>query len=108
MQKAKFLDKNKVINKLSKLSLKAKTKNKNITKIVLFGSLVNNTYTGTSDADLLIILQKNKHRFLDRIPEFAFLFLDAPVSVDIFPYTEDEIELVPFAKKAVSEGIILC
>lgn len=108
MQRAKFLDKKKVIEKLSRLALKAKTKDNNIVKIVLFGSLINNTYTGTSDADLLIVLKESNLRFLDRIPEFAFLFLDAPVAVDIFPYTEGEVQLVPLAIKALSEGVTLC
>jgi predicted nucleotidyltransferase len=108
MQKAIFLDKKKVIRKLSQLAMKAKTTNSNIMKIVLFGSLVNNTYTGTSDADLLIVLKKSNLRFLDRIPEFAFLFLDAPVAIDIFPYTESEIHRVPLAAKALSGGVTLC
>ncbi|MEW5706428.1 MAG: hypothetical protein AB1743_06480 [Actinomycetota bacterium] len=60
-----------------------------------------------SDADLLIVLKDSKVRFIDRIPHFLFLFLDAPIPVDVFPYTEEEIKRVPLAKKAITEGTVL-
>ena len=92
MQRARFLN---------------KAKDKNIKKIILFGSLTDNTYTALSDADLLIILEKSELRFIDRIPEFIFYFLDAPVSVDVFPYTEEEVKKVKLAKNAISKGSLL-
>mgnify|MGYP003860550799 CR=1 FL=1 len=58
-----------------------------------------------SDADLLIVLKDSKVRFIDRTPHF--LFLDAPIPVDVFPYTKEEIKRVPLAKKAISEGTVL-
>lgn len=78
MQKTRFLNKKKVVEKLSKLALRAKAKDKNIKNITLFGSLVNNTYTGISDADVLIILKESQQRFMDRIPKLIFYFIDAP------------------------------
>ncbi len=108
MQKARFLDKEKVIEKLSRLAEKAMARNRNIKKIILFGSLTDNTFTTMSDADLLIVLSESDFRFMDRIPELLYYFLDAPVPVDIFPYTEGEIENITLAKKAISKGIILC
>jgi predicted nucleotidyltransferase len=107
MQRARFLNKEKVIERLSRLATKAKIKNRNIKKIILFGSIVNNTYTPRSDADILIILSESASRFMDRIPEFLYLFVDAPIPVDVFPYTEKESQTLPLAKKAISEGIIL-
>jgi predicted nucleotidyltransferase len=107
MQRVRFLNREKIVERLSKLALKARKKDKNIKKIILFGSLVNDDYTPRSDADLLIILKESKLRFMDRIPELVFYFLDAPISVDIFPYTEKEIEEVPLAKKAISKGLVL-
>ncbi len=107
MRKAKFLNKEKVVKELKKLAIKAKAKDRNIKKIILFGSIVNNTYTLRSDADILMILADDTSRFMDRIPKFLFFFVDAPVPVDVFPYTDEECETVPLAKKAISEGIIL-
>jgi predicted nucleotidyltransferase len=108
LQKTRFLNKEKVVEVLSKLALMAKAKDNNIKNIILFGSLVNDTYTGISDADVLIILKKSKQRFMDRIPKLIFYFIDAPVPVDIFPYTEDEIKSIPLANRAISEGTVLC
>ena len=108
MQKTRFLNKKKVVEKLSKLALRAKAKDKNIKKIILFGSLANDTYTGISDADVLIILRESKQRFMDRIPKLIFYFIDTPVPVDVFPYTEEEVENIPLAKRALSEGVVLC
>lgn len=108
MRKAKFLNKKKVVEDLTKLSRKLKKRDKNIKKIILFGSLSEDTYTGLSDADLLIILKESNLRFVDRIPQLIFHFLDVPVEVDIFPYTEDEIENTPLAKRAIAKGIMLC
>lgn len=108
MQRAKFLDKKKVIASLSRLATKAKAENRNILRIVLFGSVACDAYTGTSDADLLIVLRRSNLRFLDRIPKYSLLFLDAPLAVDVFPYTESEIRRVPLARKALTEGVVLC
>ena len=88
--------------------MRAKAKDKNIKKIILFGSLANDTYTGISDADVLIILRESKQRFMDRIPKLIFYFIDTPVPVDVFPYTEEEVENIPLAKRALSEGVVLC
>lgn len=107
MQKAKFLNRNKVIEKLTKIAVQLTARDKNILRIILFGSLANNTYTGTSDADLLIILKESNDRMIDRIPGLMHHFVKAPVPVDIFPYTENEVSTIPFAEKALHEGIDL-
>jgi predicted nucleotidyltransferase len=107
MQKAKFLNKKQVLKKLSELASRIIIKDNNIRKIILFGSIANDTYTGTSDADLLIILKDSKLRMIDRIPDLLQHFVKAPVPVDVFPYTENEIKHIPFAQKALREGIDL-
>lgn len=107
MRRTKFLDRNIVVGVLSRLSAKAKRKNRDIIEIVLFGSLATDTHTGTSDADLLIVLKKSNLRFVDRIPKFSLLFADAPLPVDVFPYTESEIRRVPLAQRALAEGMVL-
>ena len=107
LQRARFLDKERVIEKLSKIARRAKSKDTNIKEIVLFGSIVNNTYTSMSDADILVVLHEDHTRFMDRIPKFLLLFANAPVPVDVFPYTEKEVQTVPIARKAMAEGLIL-
>ena len=107
MRSAKFLNREKVIKKLVEISGKARERNKNIRQVILFGSLADGTCTATSDADLLIVIEDGKDRFIDRIPEFLMYFVDAPVAVDVFPYKEDEIIRVPLAQRAISNGIVL-
>ena len=107
MRRARFLDKEEVIEKLSRLAHRAKSRDPNIKEILLFGSIINNTYTSRSDADILIVLHEDHARFMDRIPRFLFLFANAPVPVDVFPYTEKEVQTVPIAKKALAQGLLL-
>ena len=60
-----------------------------------------------SDADVLLILRESSHeRFFDRIPEYQ---MEAPIPVDVFPYTLNEIEEMKrkgntLIKRALKEG----
>ena len=58
-------------------------------------------------ADLLVILERSSERFIDRIPRFQRLFIEASVPVDVFPYTEAETRSVSLARQARREGLIL-
>jgi len=107
MSRAKFLNKKQVIGEIARLAHKIRLQNNNIRKIVLFGSLVNDTYTALSDADLLVVLKESNQRIVDRIPEMLLAFIDSPVPVDVFPYLEDELEKVPLAQNALRNGLVL-
>lgn len=61
-----------------------------IEEVILFGSLVSGTPVPGSDVDLLLVLSHSNRSFLDRIP--AYLPTGFPVSVDVFPYTREELE----------------
>lgn len=67
-----------------------------IQRIVLFGSLAKGTFTGSSDADLLIIVDRSDQPFLQRLPRFMTTAISVPV--DVFVYTADEVA------RAVAEG----
>ncbi len=64
----------------------------NVLGIYLFGLLIKNTYVPGSDADILIVLEKDDRRFIDRMPKFLRYFLNVPVATDVFPYTKQEIQ----------------
>ena len=64
----------------------------NVVSVQLFGSLVTGDYAPGSDADILVILKNDKRRMIDRIPEFLDFFSEVPIPVEVFPYTEKEIE----------------
>lgn len=61
-----------------------------VLKIGLFGSYSKDTYGPASDVDLLIVLESNAQRFMDRIPDL--LPENLSVACDVFPYTKDELE----------------
>ena len=107
MQRARFLDRPHVLAELSRIAREVLESEKDVLKILLFGSLADDTYTALSDADLIIVLDESPVRFLDRIPRFLMRFLDAPVPVDVFPYTVEEANRTEFARRALETGIPL-
>ena len=77
----------------------------NILKIILFGSLAEKRAVPGSDADILIIFEREDKTFMDRIAVWSEKFsLDFPV--EIFPYTEKELNN-PIALEAIKKGITL-
>lgn len=81
-----------------------------IQRVVLFGSLATGSAVPGSDADLLIVLRSADRPFLDRIP--LYTPEGCPVGVDVFPYTQDEIERMlaggnAFVRQALNEGVEL-
>ena len=100
------------------MSLKdAVKKNKNkfpeIKKVLLFGSRARGDWGLRSDADVLVILKESQHtRFFDRIPRYLDLFSKVSLPVDVFPYTEEELERMKkkgnkLILRALKEGILL-
>jgi predicted nucleotidyltransferase len=92
---------------LRDLAARARRADPRIERIVLFGSLAKDSYTPASDADLLILLTHSDERFIDRIPRFLRMFVDASVPVEVFPYTAAESQTVPLARRALKEGMEL-
>ena len=97
---------------LRTISKRVLRENSNVLQVALFGSLATGQCVPGSDADVLVVLKEDDRRFMDRIPEFARIFLEAPISADIFPYTEREIQTMLsigncFAARAWKERIIL-
>ena len=81
-----------------------------VREVSLFGSLVRGTYGPGSDADLLVLLDTDARRFVDRIPEFLEQFSGLGIAVDVFPYTLGEIAAmqdVAFVKTALAERSVL-
>jgi len=76
-----------------------------VTKVVLFGSMVSGRYAPGSDVDLLIVLTDSEKPFRNRMP--GYFPKRFPVGLDIFPYTEDEVQQSAFAQEALGTGKIL-
>ncbi len=92
--KVRFLDGPRVIDTLKSISKALLKRNPQILGIYLFGSLARGNYVPGSDADILIILNEDRRRFIDRIPEFLKAFLPASIAVDVFPYTKEELDVM--------------
>lgn len=102
-----FPDHRKIEADLTKLARLAIQRDQRILAVYLFGSRANGNFSARSDADLLIIVKNDPRRPTDRIPDYLKLFLEAPVPVDVFPYTESEISELPFAAGALQNGRLL-
>lgn len=61
-----------------------------IRRLIWFGSWVNGTATPGSDVDLCLVLGHSDLVPRDRIPQY--LPSGFPVGLDLFPYTEEELE----------------
>jgi predicted nucleotidyltransferase len=81
-----------------------------IVKVVLFGSFVRDDFGPGSDADLLIILDSSSKPIRERIPDYVALHAGVPV--DVFPYTQAELETRraagdSFIENAMTRGLVL-
>lgn len=80
---------------------------RNVIKVVLFGSASRGALTKKSDIDLMIIKETPK-RFFDRYKEFDEIYeLIKNRAVDILIYTPEELESIshrPFIKRILKEG----
>ena len=100
-----WLEQEKLIKEIYRISQRVGKENQNILKIILFGSLAERRAVPGSDADILIILRKDDKPFMDRITEWSEkINLDFPV--EVFPYTEKELN-TPVVQEAIKRGIIL-
>lgn len=84
--------------------------NPEIKKILLFGSFAKGESVPGSDVDLLIVLEDSDKSFLNRVAKY--MPNKFPVSVDVFPYTEAELETMVkegnfFLRQALKEGVYL-
>ena len=89
--RVEFLDRDKAVESLREAARQLRRTDPRVDQVMLFGSLVKGDYVPGSDADVLVVLQADPRPFLDRTPEFRRHFLDAPIDVEVFPYTRDEI-----------------
>ena len=106
-----YLNKDVALSSLRKATESLK-RDPNVVVVKLFGSLLRGDYVPGSDADILIVLQEDNRRLIDRIPEYLEFFKDVPLSVDVFPYTVDEIERMKknenfFIKEFLDTGVEL-
>jgi predicted nucleotidyltransferase len=100
-----WLEQEQLVEEIYKVAREIGKEDENILKIILFGSLAERRGVPGSDADILIILERDDKPFMDRIAEWSERFsMNFPV--EIFPYTKKELNN-PIALEAVKKGITL-
>lgn len=100
-----WLEQEKLIKEIHRIASRVGQRNKNVSKIILFGSLAERRGVPGSDADILIILRKDDKPFMDRIPEWSEK-INLAFPIEVFPYTEKEINN-PIVQAAVKRGMVL-
>ncbi len=85
------------------------TSEPSVARVVLFGSVATDRAVPGSDVDLLITVSHSDRPFLDRQDQFRSCFEDIGVPVDLFVYTESELEedSIPLARTALRSGVVL-
>ena len=78
-----------------------------VVAVYLFGSAAEGRAAPGSDADVLVLLERSDRRWMDRPLEFSAYFDGCGIGVDLFCYTVEEAERVPFARRALDRGVLL-
>ncbi len=85
----RFIDYDQTLRNLRKAVAEAKAAYPEIVKVLLFGSLVNGTWTADSDADLIVVVRKELAGFSSRSPYYIFA---EGIATDSLIYSETEFE----------------
>ncbi len=102
------LNRNKLLDDLRNSAQRARDAHPEVVEVYLFGSLARGDYTGTSDADVLVVLHHTSEtdpirRVLTFMPYF-----DVPCGVDLLIYTRAELDYAlahnPFIQHAWAES----
>lgn len=76
-------------------------------EVRLFGSLAEGRAVPGSDADLLLILKETEISFPERSQLYLDYFVEVGLPCDLFCYTREELEKIPFAREAFRRSIPL-
>ena len=102
-----FLDGKTAIAYLRRAAEKLLQEHEQVREVLLFGSLAQGNYAPGSDADLLMVLEQDDRSLLERIAEFLGAFLEAPLPVEMFPFTQAEMQRNHFAQSCFRQGVSL-
>ncbi len=91
----RFLDGSKAVGLLRARAAALLSRDARVNRVLLFGSLAKGNYGARSDADLCVVLSEDpRPRWFDRIPDYLDAFLGCDIPVDVFIYTEAELDLM--------------
>lgn len=107
--KVTFLDLDLVKAELKKSVADLKAREPSVRRVILFGSLARGDHGARSDADVLVILVSSEVPPRKRLGGILPYFDHSPVSVDVIPLTEAEVQdrvsrRDPFILRLLREG----
>src|SRR5262245_66696927 len=85
-----FLDRTRVLAEIRRTVAAMAARRPGVREVWLFGSLARGDATPRSDADLLVVLDEDARRPLDRIPEFLLLLQEVGRPTDVLVLTAAE------------------
>lgn len=85
----KSADKSRIMQAVESYIEQLRAAHPEVQKVIWFGSWITGMPTPGSDVDLCLVLSKSPKRMRDRIQDY--LPVGFPVGVDLFPYTEEEL-----------------
>jgi predicted nucleotidyltransferase len=77
-----------------------------VLEVILFGSFAEGRDVPGSDVDVMIVLAESHVRFIRRIEEYSPYFEEVGLAVDVFPYTQEEMD-TPLARRAQESGVVM-
>ena len=86
----KFVDHGEILRDLRRAVAEAKTAHPEIVRVLLFGSLVRGNWTADSDADLMVVVEKDFPDFLTS--RTAYQIFAKSISTDSLVYSTGEFE----------------
>ncbi len=104
--KARYLDREAVLTKISEIAQKIKYDNPSVEKVLLFGSIAKNEHTGRSDIDILIITRDAGNDSIKRPLKYYHYFNEIPIPVELIVYHPSEIEALIKEKNSFIIDII--
>lgn len=99
------LDRGAVLTRLQHWAAEVAARHPGVVRVILFGSLATARASGSSDADVVIVVREDARPFLQRTVE---PWPDVGVPVDLFIYTVAETtDPPPLLRRALAEGLDL-
>jgi predicted nucleotidyltransferase len=102
-----WLDSQEAIRRLRVAAERLIAEHPEVLGVHLFGSLAEGRAIPRSDADVLVLLDHSDRRWLDRPLDYGAAFDGIGLPVELFCYTRAEVDLVPLAGRALTDGVPL-
>lgn len=105
-----YRDFERIVRRVRVLAARVCAERPEVEEVILFGSYSGGRPGYFSDLDLVVIVRDDSRRPHERVPEYLLLFQDAPLPVDLFVFTRDEVAAResaadPFMREILRRGI---